>query len=102
VAVANAPYGIRCNSVQPGLMNTPLIHAHDDVLDVHGSAEKTIAARDAMSPTGKQGTAWDIANLSVFLASDQAAYLNGVVVPVDGGLMAKQAAQPHPLPEDLQ
>lgn len=99
VAVANAPYGIRCNSVQPGLMNTPLIHAHDDVLDVHGSTDETTAARDAMSPSGKQGTAWDIANLSVFLASDLASYINGAVVPVDGGLTAKQAAQPHPLPE---
>lgn len=102
VAVANAPYGIRCNSVQPGLMNTPLIHVHDDVIDLHGSAEGTIAARDAMSPTGKQGSAWDVANVSVFLASDQAAYLNGVALPVDGGLIAKQAAQPHPRPGDLR
>lgn len=96
VAVANAPYGIRCNSVQPGLMNTPLIHAHDNVLDVHGSLEQTVVKRDAMSPTGRQGTAWDIANVSVFLASDQSAYLNGTVVPVDGGLSAKQATQLHP------
>jgi NAD(P)-dependent dehydrogenase (short-subunit alcohol dehydrogenase family) len=83
-------------------MNTPLIHAHDDVLDVHSSAAETLAARDAMSPTCRQGTAWDIANVSVFLANDQAAHLNGVVLSVDGGLIAKQAAQPHPLPEDLQ
>jgi len=96
VAVANAPFGIRCNSVQPGLINTPLIHAHDDVLDVHGSLKETVLERDAISPTGKQGTAWDIANVSVFLASDQSAYLNGAVVPVDGGLLAKQAAQVHP------
>ncbi len=101
VAVANAPYGIRCNSLQPGLMHTPLIHAHGDVLDLHGSADETIAARDAMSPTGRQGTAWDIANVAVFLASDQAAYLNGAVVPVDGGLMNKQAAQAHPLPGEV-
>ncbi len=102
VAIANAPYGIRCNAVQPGVMNTPLIHVHDEVLDVHGSHAETIATRDAMSPTGKQGSAWDVANLSVFLASDQAAYLNGTVVPVDGGLTAKQAAQPHPIPDDAQ
>jgi len=101
VAVANAAYGIRSNVIQPGLMNTPQIHAHDDIVGHHGSLDDTVRKRDAMSPTLKQGSAFDIGWASVFLASDEAAYVNGVVLPVDGGLSNKQAAQPHPVPADL-
>ena len=46
-------------------------------------------ARHKLSPTGRMGTAWDVANAAVFLASDDAAYINGVELPVDGGLHAK-------------
>lgn len=47
------------------------------------------ARRDAMSPTGRSGTPWDVANAALFLASDDAAYVNGVCLPVDGGLAAR-------------
>jgi len=43
------------------------------------------AARNKAVPTGRMGTAWDIANAAVFLASDQAGFINGVCLPVDGG-----------------
>jgi NAD(P)-dependent dehydrogenase (short-subunit alcohol dehydrogenase family) len=49
------------------------------------------ATRDAASPTGRQGSAWDIAHAAVFLASDAAGYINGVLLPVDGGLINLQA-----------
>jgi NAD(P)-dependent dehydrogenase (short-subunit alcohol dehydrogenase family) len=48
-----------------------------------------VAARDAMSPTGRMGTPWDVANAALFLASDDAAYINGVTLPVDGGLTVR-------------
>ncbi len=48
-----------------------------------------IAARDAQSPTGKMGDAWDVAHASVFLASDEANYINGVLLPVDGGMSCR-------------
>lgn len=83
VALQYAKQGIRCNAIAPGLMNTPLIH--QQIAGQYASAEEMIAARDAMSPTGKMGTAWDIARAAVFLASDEAAFINGVVLPVDGG-----------------
>lgn len=50
-----------------------------------------IKDRDSASPTGKKGTAWNIANAAVFPASDKAACINGVVSPVDGFLIWKQA-----------
>ncbi|MCH5377570.1 MAG: SDR family oxidoreductase [Planctomycetes bacterium] len=92
VAVRYADRGIRCNAIQPGLINTPLLYANKQVvIDAHGSVEAMIADRDAASPTGKMGEAWDIANAAVFLASDRASYINGVILPVDGGLTCKQA-----------
>lgn len=92
VAVRYADKGIRCNAIQPGLINTPLLYANQEVvIDAHGSMEAMVADRDAASPTGKMGEAWDIANAAVFLASDQAAYINGVILPVDGSLTCKQA-----------
>jgi len=92
VAVKYADKGIRCNAIQPGLMNTPLLYDNEEVvIDAHGSVEAMIADRNAASPTGKMGEAWDIANAAVFLASDKAAYINGVILPVDGSLICKQA-----------
>lgn len=45
-----------------------------------------LAARHALSPTGRMGTPEDVAALAVFLASDEAAYINSTLIPVDGGL----------------
>jgi NAD(P)-dependent dehydrogenase (short-subunit alcohol dehydrogenase family) len=50
---------------------------------------EALAARHEMSPTGRMGTPQDIANAAVFLASDQASYINGVCLPIDGGLAAR-------------
>ena len=92
VAVKYAAHGIRCNAIQPGLIHTPLLYQNPDVvIDAHGSIEAMVSDRDAASPTGKMGEAWDIANAAVFLASDKAAYINGVILPVDGSLLCKQA-----------
>lgn len=89
VAMGNATYGIRCNAILPGLMNTPMA--------IEGFAEATgadkddlIKARDAMVPLGaKQGTAWDVAYAALFLASDEARFITGVLLPVDGGQSSK-------------
>ena len=78
-----APHGIRANAVLPGVMDTPLIYkqisgSFDDV-------DAMRAARNAASPMGKMGDAWDVAHASAFLASDDAKYITGVCLPVDGG-----------------
>ncbi|MFB9127561.1 SDR family oxidoreductase [Paraburkholderia dipogonis] len=87
VALQYAKQGVRCNAVMPGVMNTPLIF--DQISSQYESKEEMIRARDAVCPMGRMGTAWDIAHASVFLASDLAQYITGVVLPVDGGISCR-------------
>lgn len=85
VAIRNASYGIRANAILPGLMNTPM--AIENRIGRDGlSREEVIARRDAQIPLGgKMGTAWDVARAALFLACDDAAFITGVALPVDGG-----------------
>jgi NAD(P)-dependent dehydrogenase (short-subunit alcohol dehydrogenase family) len=87
VAVEYASKGVRCNAVLPGLMNTPMIV--EPYKQVYDSVDDMIAKRDAMVPMGKMGTAWDVAHASLFLASDEAKYVSGVLLPVDGALTCR-------------
>jgi NAD(P)-dependent dehydrogenase (short-subunit alcohol dehydrogenase family) len=70
-------------------MNTPMIV--EPLKDVYGSGglEETVRKRDAMVPLGKMGDAWDVAYAALFLASDEAKYLTGAQLVVDGGLTCK-------------
>jgi NAD(P)-dependent dehydrogenase (short-subunit alcohol dehydrogenase family) len=85
LAIQNAPYGIRANAILPGLMDTPM--AVDTRARASGRPRAEIAAeRDRRVPLrGKMGTAWDVANAALFLASDEASFITGVALPVDGG-----------------
>ena len=87
LALQYAAQGIRANAVLPGLINTPLIR--QQIVGQYRDTEAMIETRDAASPTGRMGTAWDVASASVFLASDEAQYINAVCLPVDGGLHAR-------------
>lgn len=89
VALQYAREGIRCNAILPGMMDTPLIH--QQITGQYASTDAMLEARHAASPTGRMGTGWDIANAAVFLASDEASYINAVLLPVDGGLTARCA-----------
>ena len=91
VALQYADKGIRCNSVLPGLINTPLVQASLASAYAGGNIEEMLRIRDQQSPTGKMGTAWDVAHACLFLASDEAAYVNGVELLVDGGFTARSA-----------
>jgi len=84
LAMQYAAQGIRANAVMPGLMNTPLIH--QQIAGQYASVDEMIRARDAGCPMGRMGTGWDVAHASVFLASDQASYITGACLPVDGGI----------------
>jgi NAD(P)-dependent dehydrogenase (short-subunit alcohol dehydrogenase family) len=84
LALQYAKDGIRVNAVMPGLMNTPLIF--QQISGQYRNAEEMVKARNAACPMGRMGTAWDVAKAALFLASDQAEYITGVSLPVDGGL----------------
>ncbi len=86
VALEYAKYGIRCNAILPGFIDTPVglsVYERGDPADV----EKRIAHRNSRLASGKPGSPWDIAMAALFLASDESAYINGVLIPVDGGVM---------------
>ncbi len=89
VANANAGHGVRCNAVLPGLMDTPM--AISGIAEAIGSSTDAVReARNARVPLrGKMGTAWDTAHAALFLASDEANFITGVLLPVDGGMAAR-------------
>jgi len=89
IAIANARHGIRANVILPGLMHTPM--AVEGTAAAKGEAlDRVIAARDAMVPLGGQmGSAWDVANAALFLASDEAKFITGTQLLVDGGQSLK-------------
>jgi NAD(P)-dependent dehydrogenase (short-subunit alcohol dehydrogenase family) len=89
IALENAKYNIRANAIMPGLMNTPM--AIEGISKSRGvPKEDLIRQRDASVPLGeKMGTAWDVAYAALFLASDEAKFITGVILPVDGGQSAR-------------
>lgn len=89
LAIQNAEYGIRANVILPGLMDTPM--AVDTRARASNRSRAEVAAeRDAKVPLRhRMGTAWDVANAALFLASDEAQFITGVALPVDGGALVK-------------
>jgi NAD(P)-dependent dehydrogenase (short-subunit alcohol dehydrogenase family) len=87
LALHNAAYGIRANVILPGLMDTPM--AVDTRARATNRTRAEVAAeRDARVPLrGRMGTAWDVANAALFLASDEANFITGAALPVDGGAL---------------
>ena len=85
IAIQNAEHGIRANVILPGMMDTPM------AVDTRARAwnrprEEIAAERDARIPLGgRMGTAWDVAYAALYLASDEARFVTGVALPVDGG-----------------
>jgi len=90
LAYQNADYGIRANVILPGLMDTPM--AVDTRAREFGKSRAEVAAeRDSKVPLRKKmGTAWDVANAALFLASDEANFITGVTLPVDGGASVRR------------
>lgn len=89
VAMGNAAHGIRANAVLPGLMDTPM--AVDELARALGVEREAVAERRAeqVPLRQQQGTAADVANAVLFLASDEARFITGVCLPVDGGQSAR-------------
>ena len=94
-AVKYAPQHVRVNTVVPGLMDTPLVTERLVKERSPDDAAGLIAARHRQVPMGHMGDAWDVANAALFLASDDAKYITGTELIVDGGLSATCVA-PNP------
>ena len=87
LATGGAKYGIRANVILPGLMNTPM--AIEGYVAAGYDRESLIEQRNESVPLGhKMGSAWDVANAALFLASDEAKFITGAHLPVDGGQSA--------------
>lgn len=89
MAMENAKYGIRVNAIIPGLIDTPMAivrRAQERGVD----PDVIRRERDALVPMGAMGTAWDVANAAVFLASDEAKFITSVLLPVDGGMLGQR------------
>jgi NAD(P)-dependent dehydrogenase (short-subunit alcohol dehydrogenase family) len=89
LAIDNAAHGVRVNTVMPGLLDTPMaVDAPAALLNV--PVERIRARRDALVPLrAKMGSGWDVAYASLFLHSDEAGFITGAVLPVDGGQLTR-------------
>jgi NAD(P)-dependent dehydrogenase (short-subunit alcohol dehydrogenase family) len=88
VAQGNAKYNVRCNVIMPGLMDTPM--AITGIAAASGKSPDTLRAeRNARVPMGAMGTGWDTAYAALFLCSDEAKFITGIVLPVDGGMSTR-------------
>ncbi|MBM7847840.1 SDR family NAD(P)-dependent oxidoreductase [Arthrobacter roseus] len=85
IALEYANRGVRANCVAPGFIETPMMY--QQIAANYSSTEQMLKARNAVCPTGSMGNSFDVANAALFLASDESKYINGVCLPVDGGLV---------------
>jgi NAD(P)-dependent dehydrogenase (short-subunit alcohol dehydrogenase family) len=86
IALDYAKQGIRCNAIAPGWVDTPVNYAHAELL---GGLEAVYADIDSFQPIGRPGEPREIANVALFLASDESSFVTGSVVVADGGMTAK-------------
>jgi len=86
VAVDYGPNGIRCNVVLPGTIDTPML---DEVLPAGVPRDEAVAREGAISPMGRVATAGEVATVIAFLLSDEASYVSGAALPVDGATTAR-------------
>src|SRR4029077_1312264 len=89
LALSNAKYGIRVNTIMPGLLDTPMsIESTARARKISHSELRS--ERDRRVPLkGKMGTAWDVAHAALFLHSEESRFITGIVLPVDGGQSAR-------------
>ena len=84
LALQNAKFNIRVNAILPGLIDTPMA-VETRSRRFSKSRDEINAERNAKVPLLRQGTGWDVANLALFLASDEASFITGECILVDGG-----------------
>lgn len=88
LALTGAKHGLRANAIMPGFIDTPM-GVDEPARALGGDRAEYAAARAGIVPLGRQGSAWDVAHAALYLASDEARFVTGVVLPVDGGQSAR-------------
>lgn len=91
IALEYAERNIRANVILPGHVNTPMVHKSLASAYANSDVEKMIEIRNAQCPMKRMGDAWDVAYAALFLASDEAQYITGAELVVDGGLTCQSA-----------
>jgi NAD(P)-dependent dehydrogenase (short-subunit alcohol dehydrogenase family) len=86
--------GVRVNAMAPGLVYTPMIASR-------GMSEEMRETRRQHSLLKTEGTGWDVAKATLFLASEEARWITAVVMPVDGGLLAARPLTMAPMATNL-
>ena len=86
IALDYAKQGIRCNALAPGWVDTPINYAHAEML---GGLQEVYATIDSFQPIGRPGEPREIANVALFLASDESSFVTGSVIVADGAMTAK-------------
>jgi len=86
IALDYAKQGIRCNALAPGWVDTPINYAHAEML---GGLKEVYATIDSFQPIGRPGEPREIANVALFLASDESSFVTGSVIVADGAMTAK-------------
>jgi len=89
VAVQYANKGIRVKTVVPGQLHTPMVEARLARQRTGGDVDKLLQSRVARIPLGFMGDGRDTANAALFLASDEARFVTGTEIIVDGGMVAR-------------
>ncbi|MBY4040444.1 SDR family oxidoreductase [Rhodococcus fascians] len=89
VAVQHAPLGIRANTVVPGQLHTPMVEVRLAGQRSGGDVDKLLEQRLSRIPIGFMGDGRDTANVALFLASDEAQFITGTEIVVDGGMSAR-------------
>ena len=89
-AFHEAAHQVRCNAITPGLIDTPMaIEGHSKASGIDKDALRK--SRDRAVPMGHMGQAEDVAFAALYLMSDEAKFVTGVILPVDGGSSVKVA-----------
>jgi len=91
LAVEFASKGIRINALSPGLIATKI---WDDIMDAAPDEDECVNYWSANIPAGRPGTALEVANAALFLASDESKYLNGANILIDGGMTSQLVSTP--------